>query len=135
MSIQIIRAALESKLAAWAASQSTPIPLFFQGLSVKKPANGSPFLESFLIPNVTSNRQVDGKHKTLRGLFHVNCWAQSGKGMGVSEGIAEAIVSLFPLIPKLGPVSIESTPSTSTALEDESGWVITPVLIKYRYEA
>jgi hypothetical protein len=134
MSIQIVRAALESRLKAWADAQSPSIPVSFQNVSFVKPNDGV-WLEAFLIPNDTFNRQVDGQGKTLHGFFHINCWTRTGSGMGQAEGVAEALVSLYPLFPKFGPVSIESTPSVDRPMLDESGWVVTPVLISYRFEA
>jgi len=129
-----IRVALESRLATWAAAQSTPVPVCYENQSFVKPTDDSPWLECFLKPNTTMNDYVGGTHSTRYGLFMVNVWTKDGIGMGQAEGIAEAIVALFPIIPKFGPVSVEQTPTINASISDEAGWRISPVLIKYRYE-
>jgi hypothetical protein len=50
------------------------------------------------------------------------------------EALADSLIDAFPVVPKTGAVSIESTPYASRPIEDEEGWVIVPVRIKYRYE-
>jgi hypothetical protein len=80
------------------------------------------------------NHAVDGTRKTLYGIFQVNVWAQAGTGTGAANAIADGIVDLFPMIPKFGDVSVEQTPTVNRRLPDGSGYDITPVLIKYRYE-
>lgn len=134
MSNIIVRAVLETRLKDWAAAQSPPILIAYEGTRFAKPEDGSPYLECFLIPNTPINHAVDGTKKTLYGLFQVNVWTQGGTGSGAANLIAEGIVGLFPLIPKFSAVSVEQTPSPSQRRPDPSGWDITPVLIKYRYE-
>ncbi len=80
------------------------------------------------------NRQVAADKKTLLGFFQVNCWVQNGTGLRAGRQIAESIVNLFPVIPKTGSVSVDTTPSVGKPLHDPSGWIVVPVLIKYRYE-
>lgn len=133
MSISVVRAVLETRLSTWAATQVPPLPIAFQSVSFVKP-DSSPYLECILIPNTTMNRETSGTKKTLYGLFQVNVWTPGGSGMGQAEQLAEAIVKLFPVTPKFSPVSVEQTPSDSPTKPDSSGWDITPVLIKYRYE-
>lgn len=132
MSNAIIRASLESKLKAWADAQVPPIPIAFQGVPFTKPSTGL-FLEPYLIPNETFNKELSGKRKTYIGLFQVNCWAPSGTGMGQVEQLSQSIVDLFPIVPKIGAVSIEQTPAAGRPMPDD-GWVIVPVTIKYRME-
>lgn len=134
MSISIVRAALESRLATWAAAQSPPLPIAFQNVAFTKP-DSTPYLECFLIPNSPMNNAVSGTRVSLYGLFQVNVWTPGGTGMGAPEQLAGAIVKLFPIIPKFGDVSVEQTPSVNAQKPDASGWGITPVLIKYRYES
>lgn len=134
MSNTIIRASFETRLKNWADAQTPKVPVAFESVNFTKPADGTPFVECFLVPNVTMNPTIDG-HRTRRyGVFQVNCWAQQGKGMKSVETLAEAIVSLFPLIPKVGAVSVEETPTVKPRIPDGSGWVIVPVTIKYRFE-
>ena len=133
MSNAKIRAELETRLKTWADAQTPQIPIAFQGVSFTKPADGSPYLEPILLPNPTLNKTVDGKRKTYIGIFQVNCWAQSGRGMGPVESLAQSVINLFPLLPKTGSVSIEQTPAADSPLLD-NGWLVVPVTIKYRME-
>jgi len=128
-----VRKVLEGRLDAWAKSQSTPIPVSYQGVTFTKPTSG-PYLECFLIPNDNMNYEMTGVRTTQLGLFQVNVWTKNGKGLGENEAIAQSIVALFPMVPKFSDVSVERTPTVNAAIPDEAGWIITPVLVKYRYE-
>lgn len=134
MSLSTIRAELESRLKTWADAQVPKIPVSYQNVSFTKPANYAPFVECFLLPVPTLNKEITGKRKTMTGLFQVNVWAPKGKGMGQAETLAQGVVNAFPILPK-SAVSIESTPYAESPTLDDSGYVIVPVLIKYRYEA
>jgi hypothetical protein len=134
MSNAIIRATLETQLKQWADAQTPKIPIAFQGVAFTKPTDGSPYLEPHLIPNATSNYELSGQRKTYIGLFQVNCWAQAGKTMKQVEALAQSVIDLFPILPKVGPVSIEFTPTAENVIPDDSGWLVVPVTIKYRME-
>lgn len=134
MSNKIIRAELETRLKTWADAQIPKIPIAFENVAFTKPSEGV-FLETYLIPSITLDREVSGAKQRLLGIFQVNCWARSGKGMRQVEQLSQDVISLFPLLPKVGAVSIDGTPSTESALLDQSGWVVVPVTIKYRYES
>lgn len=135
MSNPVIRAALETRLANWAAQQSPPIRVSYENVAFAKPADGSPFLECFLIPNVVMSRDVAQTKQRRYGLFQINCWYSQGTGMGNVEAIVEGVVSLYSPLPKSGPVFIEQFPTIHPAILDDSSWVIVPVLVKYRYES
>lgn len=134
MSNKIIRAELETRLKAWADAQVPKIPVAFEGVSFTKPTSG-PFIECFLLPSATLDSNVSATRKTRLGIFHVNVWAQSGKGMGQVESLAQSIVELFPILPKTGTVSIERTPFAGDHQDDIAGWLIIPVTIQYRHES
>jgi hypothetical protein len=136
MSLEVIRAELETKVKAWADAQTPPIPVAFENVGYTKPADGqTPFLETFTIPNTTMNKEVSGSRKTYLGIFQVNCWAPKNAGTNPVNTLAQSIIDLFPLVPKTGSVSIEQTPSAGRLTMDDSNWVIRPVMIRYRYEA
>ena len=134
MSNSIIRAALETRLKAWADAQVPKIPFAAEGASFTKPSSGG-FLQPTLLPNGTVNNDLSGTRKTYIGIFDVRCWYPSGRGMGEVEKMSNSIINLFPLIPKTGGVSIENTPYAEHPELDTSGWIIVPVMIMYRYEA
>lgn len=127
-----IRQSLEKKLAAFADSRIPTLPIALEGVSFVKP-NG-PFLECFISSSGTVNTTVDGMFTRERGVFQVNVWCVSGKGMGEAEQIAEALIKAFPVVPEFGDVKITETGSKSRAILEISGFVIIPVTFKYRYE-
>lgn len=132
MSKPIVRRAFETRIAAWAATQN-PIPLIsFENDTFTKPDNDL-FIECYIIPNKTINRETTAQRQTLMGLFQVNVWFRQGSGMGDAEASAESLVAAFPVIPKIAGLSIEETPTVGKPLPD-SGWQVLPVLMKYRYE-
>ncbi len=135
MSIPLIRSAFESRLKVWADSQTPVIPIAFQNVGFTK--TSVPFLEPVLIPNLLINRDVAASHERYVGLWQVNCWSPIGKGMGQAESLAENVKQLFPVIPKVGNLSIEKPPRIEKSMTDTSsgGWIIVPLLIHYRYEA
>lgn len=133
MSNSLIRDELESRLIAWADAQVPKIPIAFQAAPFKKPA--TPYVEAFLIPNDTVQYEVSGRRNTYMGLFQINCWAPSGNGMGAVEALSQSVIALFPVLPKVGAVSVERTPSAGKSILDPSGWVIVPVTVTYRMES
>lgn len=135
MSNQIVAAFFEGRLKTWADAQVPPVPVAYENVAFTKPDDGTPWLESFLIPNLTMNNEVTGRRKTHLGLFQVNVWVPKGEGMGRGRALSNSIINLFPLLPKVGAVSVEETPSATRPLDGDSNWVIVPVLIKYRYES
>jgi hypothetical protein len=134
MSNKIIRAELETRLKTWAGSQPTKIPVAYEGVAFTKPTDGT-YLEAFLLPSDVIDVDVAATRKRYIGIFHINCWARSGKGMGQVEQLAQSIIELFPVLPKTGLVSIESTPYAEKAILDDSGWLVVPVTVEYRYES
>ena len=136
MDIFDIAVYFESKVAQWAQQQTPAIPVSYENVTFTKPINFTPFVEVMLLPNVTMNRQVDGTKKTLLGFCQINVWTANGSGMGLGRSLAGKLIDLFPMVPKSGILSIESTPTAEAILRDSSGgWIITPVLIKYRCES
>ncbi len=132
MSIPIIRTYFESKLKTWATSKSPKIKVSYQGGNFPKPP-ADLWIQCFLIPTATLNREVGATKETHLGLFQIEVWSAHGKGMVAAEAMAEELRALFPVVPKES-VSIEKPPSIGRAQHDNSGWNITPILINYRYE-
>ncbi len=128
-----MRQALESRLAAWASANGAP-PIAYENVAFTKPDTGL-WLECHLIPNTTNSRGTTAVHQTYMGLFQVNVWSRKGSGLGDAQSMAEALSSAFPVIPKIGSVSIDKPPHVGRPLLDDSGWVALPILMSYRYEA
>ena len=130
----VIRSELETRLAAFAAAQSPPLPVAWEGIPFTKPTTGG-YLEPFLISASTVNPDVAAKRSREVGVFQVNIYFPDGTGSAPCSNVAIALISAFPVVPKTGLVSIEQTPNAARALLDTSGWRVVPVSIKYRYEA
>ena len=137
MSNSIVRSALETRLQLWAQAQ-TPVPaIAFENRAYTKPAVSSTapmWLECKLLPNQPFSRDTTALKETFIGLFQVNVWGPSNNGMGQTERMADAVKQAFSVIPKIGSVSIEKPPKIGAPLQD-SGWIVVPVLISYRYES
>lgn len=135
MSNSVIRAELDGRLKAWASAQTPKVPVAFEGLAFTKPTDGV-FLESFLLPAATFNTDITASKERRIGVYQVNCWAKNtGRGMKVVEQLAQNVANLFPVVPKTGVVSIEQPPHVEDSILDPSGWIIVPVVIRYRHES
>lgn len=129
-----IRSELETRLQAFANSYSPALAIAWEGVAFTKPSPAVPFLQPTLTSSSTINVTTDGTRIRILGNFMVNVWCPDNKGSKTNDDISSALVSAFPIVPKTGNVSIEQTPNSSQAVVDSSGWRITPVTIKYRYE-
>lgn len=125
------RSEMEIKLINWAAAQVPPVQVAIEGVPFVR--GTTPFIQVFFLNSSNINPTLSGTRTRTRGILQVNCWVKDGKGPKVIEDIAEAIVALFPVVPKIGSVSVEQTPNISQLLTDED-WKIAPVQIKYRTE-
>lgn len=130
----IIRTELETRLLAFANSYSPPLAVSWEGIAFLKPDPFAPFLEATLTASSTINVTTDGTRIRILGNFLVKVWCPDNKGSKTNDDISSALVAAFPIVPKTGNVSVEQTPNSSQAIIDPSGWRITPVTIKYRYE-
>lgn len=131
--LSTVRAHLETRIETWAAAQIPPVKVAYEGVPFTQPS-GSPYIACFVIPVPTVNKTVDTKRDTYYGTYQVNVAAPDGAGAGYLEEMAQAIIDLFQVYPKVGSVSIESTPYINKALVDSDGYRVVPVKIPYRYE-
>lgn len=130
MTTQSVRPELEQRLKTWA--DNNGVRVAWEGVQFNKPTSGI-FLQPVLLQGTTINPTVDGTRQREVGIFQVNVWGFDGKGAGETETTARSIVELFPILPKVGTVSIEKTPSIGAPII-ESGWRVVPVTILYRRE-
>lgn len=132
MSQVIIRGILTTALASWGNAKG--IPIAREGQGFQKPDGA--FIELFVIPSKTKTVTLDGTRKRYLGDVILNIWVKDGEGTGEAEGLADELVNLFPVFPKIyDPLSIETIPSVSRSVLDESGYRITPITFSYRLEA
>lgn len=134
MSQRIIRAALESRLSAWAAAQSPPIPISWQNIPFAPP-NQARYLRAFLLPAETQDHAVTNDVTTYAGVFQVSVCVPDGSGAGAAELLVEALTVQFAagtLIVRSGlSVLVSRTPSSAPAMQ-EPGLFVVPVSIRYR---
>jgi hypothetical protein len=131
MTQRTIRLEVEAKVKAWAAAQSPAIPIAYENMPYTK--TDATFIELYIIPATTVNQTVSAARKTLTGLIQFNIYTKEGVGTKKSEEIAQALIDLFPVVPKTGTVSIEQTGSIMNTLY-QAQWLVTPVRFRYRQE-
>lgn len=129
MTQRTLRKEIEDKVAAWAATKS--IPIAYENVTFTKPT--TTFIELYIIPATTVNPTVNAKRATLYGMIQFNIYCKSGEYTKKSEDLAQELIDLFPVVPKVGTVSIEQTGSIMNPLYD-SQWRVLPVRIRYRQE-
>lgn len=128
-----IRQELESRLATFANSQTPTLKVAWENVPFTKPTD-EPFLECFLLSAGVVSATVDAKRTRERGTFQVNVWCPSGQGSSKVETLGDAIVKVFPVVPKIGAVSVEQPGNTGRLIVDISGWIILPISFPYRVE-
>ncbi len=129
MSNLAIRSAFHSRVLGVATALSVPVA--WEGVEFKKPTTA--WLEPFIVPSSSLEKTLKISRTTFYGWFQVNIWVPAGKGTKQAETIAQSIIDAFPVLPKSGVFSVETSPTISPPLY-ESGWLILPVMIKYRHE-
>lgn len=130
MTQRTIRKEVEDKIKAWAVPKA--IPVAFENVPFTKPSD-IPFIELYIIPATTVNTTVSASRATNFGIIQINIYTPSGKGTKQSEDIAEELIRLFPVVPKMGTVSIEQTGSIMSPLYDAQ-WRVLPIRFTYRQE-
>lgn len=129
-----IRQELETILATFAAAQVPPIPVAWEGVPFVKPVSGH-WLEMFLLSANTISSDVAATKIRERGTLSIIGWSLSGEGAGKLEALIEQISKLFPVIPKVGTVSIEAPGNSGRITLDNSGWICLPIDFPYRQES
>lgn len=127
-----IRSEIESKLLQFAASQVPPLPVSYEGVEFVKPSTGG-YLEIKMMDVARSSRNVAADGVRTYGMFQIDCYLPSGRGMGPLEALRDAIFNLYPVVPKMDLVSIEA-PLSATKGYVVDNFVCTHVTGQYRSE-
>lgn len=127
-----LRTEIETRLKTWADAQVPAIPISYQNVKFVKPLTGS-YLEIIFLTDHRINRDLSANNTRQTGMFQINCCSPLNTGMSQAEAIATSIVSLFPVLPKTGIVSIESPLSWSGSYVEDT-FVCIPVRARYRIE-
>lgn len=128
-----VRSELTARVVALAATLN--VPVVYENFSFTKPDSHQPFFEMTINPFNVIDATVDGTRQRETGFMQINIYCPAGAGTKQGEDFAEAIKAAFPLLPKQGEVSIESTPSIKPSMIDGTGYRITPMYVYYRRES
>lgn len=128
-----IRSEIEKRVIDWAALQSPVIPVALEGVPFTKPKTGS-YLRIWFLPKDVTNPTIDALRKRTKGFFQIDCCTLDGTGSAVVETLADNVAALFPVVPKVGTVSIEQFPQIGQALIQDL-WRVIPLTISYRQES
>lgn len=135
MSLRSITAALETKLAAFAAAQSPALQVAYTNQRFTRP--DTTHLECKILPNENNNPSIGGQHIQKCGIFQVTVLTKTDIGSGTSQRLSDAIEAYFPCGLQLtsGSVNVKvlHTPSTYEATPAD-GWLRSHVSIKYKVD-
>lgn len=96
MSHNIIAAAYESRLLAWAKARVPKLKVVVEN-ETYTPATGETYLRAFTLPALVASNTLSGDHRLYTGVFQVNVVAPSGKYRTEASGIVDELAALFPL--------------------------------------
>jgi hypothetical protein len=127
-----IRQEVETALRVYATSKNIPVAV--EGVPFNKPSTGN-WLELVFLASDTTNPTVDGTRVRKTGVFQINCYTPTGKGMKALDIMSEEVVALFPFDQKevYQTFSVEQTPNASQAMQD-AAFLMCAVRVKYRQE-
>ncbi|MGN8346362.1 phage tail terminator-like protein [Pseudomonas sp. SMV71] len=134
MSHNIIAAAFESRLLAWAKARTKPLKVVVENEGYT-PASGETYLRAFTLPAVTASNTLSGDHRLYQGVFQVNVVAPSGQYRTEASGIVDELAALFPLnlrIPRAGLVALVLTPVAPGPGIPEGSTFTVPASFQYR---
>ncbi|SEL12057.1 Bacteriophage related protein of unknown function [Roseateles sp. YR242] len=136
MSNKIIRAAFETRLAAWAAAQVPPIPVAYEnGGDFTPPSDRSRYAHCYLMPVDLDTQTVDMKHLVFEGLFQVTLFMPAGEGNGPTDDLCESLATTFsptaPMVRAGLPIFI-TRPMGRRSGDPEDGYFVVPVSCAYR---
>lgn len=124
------RSEIETRVAAIAASLSLPVS--YENVPFTKPSDGN-WIEITFLASTSVNRNVAAQGYRVRGGFQINCYGPLDVGLGGLESTVDTIIAAFPVIPKMGTVSIDEPLSDGVALIVDASIMI-PITGRYRVE-
>jgi hypothetical protein len=125
-----IRSELEAPLVQYGIQKNIPVAL--ENKKFTKPSTGS-YLEILLLSTHSINRDVAAKGVRTYGKAQINVYSELGTGMGLLESLADEVKNLYPVIPKLGIVSIEK-PCDEGDTYVSGNFMCLPITVSYRVE-
>lgn len=137
MSQKNCRAALEGRLATWAAARSPALRLAPENVQFT-PVAGETYLRPRLIPADTLSQTLDGLHRGFRGIFQIDIVAPINGGPGHAAGIAAELDTLFPVNGRYsaGGTTVQIiTPASAAPADPLPSEYVLPVSLQYRADA
>ena len=126
-----IRSEIETRLATWAAAQTPKVPVAYENVDFSKPKTGG-YVEIYMLDSAIKNRNLVAGQR-ITGKFQINVYMPLGSGMGDIEARADAIAALYPVLPKIGTVSMEQ-PLDGRAAFIVEDFMCIPMTGRYRVE-
>jgi len=133
MSDQIIRAAFETRLAAWAAAQVPPIPIAYENAPFTPPSGR--YARCFLMPAPAANEMLNGEHRRRMGVFQVSLCMPIGTGPAAGAALAASLDAAFPLTAPMlrdGLRIFLLSPMSAAPAQQEPDRYVVPVSCTYR---
>ena len=131
MSDKTIRAALEGRLATWAATQSLTVQ--YQNAPITQPSGT--YLRAWYLPANRGSQDVAGTHVLYSGIFQIDVVGVENVGTGAVATVVENIAAQFPnsLSLSASGLTIRITkPASPRVGEYEQGRYVVKVSIPYR---
>lgn len=133
MSNKLVRRAIETELATWAAGEG--IPVAWENTQFE-PEVGQTFLRAFLLPAPTESETLEGEHRAYIGVYQISIYVPINEGAGVAETILDGLDLLFPNNERftVGPsfqVQVISPVRAGPAIQS-GDWYLVPASFEYR---
>lgn len=135
MSRTLIRAALEGPLATWAASQTPAIPVAYEGIPFKPPANNARYLRGHLVPVATQTLDIGMRHRRYAGLWQVSLYIPTGSGLAFAQQAEAELDSIYttttPLLSGSLRLWITQPMSAAAAVATDDGLLLIPITCRW----
>lgn len=95
MSDALVRAAFETRVASWAASQVPPMQVAYQNKAFDPPPGT--YVRCWVLPNPTQCLAMDGSHRERRGVFQVDLCMPMNIGSTSVQSLLASLDAAFPL--------------------------------------
>lgn len=134
MSNANVRAALESRLATWAAARVPALPVVWENTPAD-PAIGATYLRAFVLAADAESQDLQGLHRSYSGVFQVSIACPINAGPGAAVGIADELAALYPVNGRYTSGSTTTQiigPASPAPAQQEPEAYVIPVSIPYR---
>lgn len=132
MSDSLVRAAFETRIAAWAAAQTPKLPVAYQNVTFDPPVGA--YVRCWVLPNQTQCLTVDGSHRERRGIFQVDLCMPMNAGSAGVQSLLASLDAAFPLSAPLqhgGILIYLLTPMSGATGRPDGTHYVVPVSCNY----